>query len=136
MESREEDAVQVTNAARDIAATLGTELMKLLPALTAKYSINPQSFIIAAVQAAMKVGAGGVSSVAHMDLEESNSLEHDLNAVVDAAIRQKLPSLQLEHDRIWKLASNEGRDDTTLLELAKTFDRIEESLRDYTGVEE
>ena len=69
MNSREEDARQVHEAASEIATALGTELMKILPGLTSKYAINSQSFIVAAVQAAIKVGA----SFSQMSQEVANS---------------------------------------------------------------
>ena len=118
-------------AASEIATALGTELMKILPGLTSKYAINSQSFIVAAVQAAIKVGASGVASVTHLNRDELVALQRDLNAAVFEAIIRKLPSVHEEHDRIWKVASDEGRNATLLVDLSATFDRIEETLEDY-----
>jgi predicted RecB family endonuclease len=128
---REEDARRVYEAATEIAMALGTSLMNLLPELTAKYGMNPQSFIVAAVQAAVKVAVGGVASVTHMNRDESIAFQRELNAAVFDTIRRKLPSLQEEHDRIWQVASDEGRNATLLIELSETFDRIEQTLADY-----
>jgi hypothetical protein len=128
---REEDARNVHEAASEIAMELGTALMKMLPGLTAKYAINPQSFIVASVQAAVKIAAGGVASVAHLNRDELAALQRELNEVVFAAIRRNLPSLQEEHDRIWQVASDEGRNADLLIELSENFDRIEETLADY-----
>jgi hypothetical protein len=105
---REEDARKVHELASEIALELGTALMKLLPELTAKYRINPQSFIVASVQAALKMAANGVASVTHMSRDELLALQRDLNESVCDAIRRNLPDLQEEHDRIWKVASEEG----------------------------
>jgi len=128
---REEDARRVHQAASEIAGELGTTLMKMLPVLTAKHAINPQSFIVAAVQAALKTAASGVASVTHMSREELLTLQRKLNAAVCEAIRRNLPDLREEHDRIWEVASDEGRNADLLIELSKTFDRIEETLADY-----
>jgi predicted RecB family endonuclease len=128
---REEDTRKVHEAATEIAMSLGTSLMNLLPDLTAKYNINSQSFIVAAVQAAVKVAVGGVASVTHMNRDESIAFQRELNAAVFDTIRRKLPSLQEEHDRIWQVASDEGRNATVLVELSETFDRIEQTLADY-----
>ena len=128
---REEDARKVHELASEIALELGTALMKLLPELTAKYRINPQSFIVASVQAALKMAASGVASVTHMSRDELLALQRDLNESVCDAIRRNLPDLQEEHDRIWKVASDEGRNSDLLIELSKTFDRIEETLADF-----
>ena len=128
---REEDAHKVHEAASEIALVLGTALMKLLPELTAKYGINPQSFVVASVQAALKTAASGIASVTHMSRDELLALQRDLNGMVCDAIRRNLPDLHEEHDRIWKIASDEGRNADLLVELSKTFDRIEETLADY-----
>jgi hypothetical protein len=128
---REEDARKVHEAAIEIAMELGTVLMKMLPGLTAKYAINPQSFIVASVQAAIKIAAGGVASVAHLNRDELGTLQRELNEVVFVAIRRNIPSLQEEHDRIWKVASDEGRNADLLIQLSENFDRIEETLADY-----
>ena len=128
---REEDARKVHEAATEIAMELGTELMKMLSGLTGKYAINPQSFIVASVQAAVKIAAGGVASVAHLNREELAALQRELNGVVFAAILRNLPDLREEHDRIWKVASDEGRNADLLIELSENFDRIEETLADY-----
>jgi hypothetical protein len=128
---REEDARKVHEAAIEIAMELGTALMKMLPDLTAKYAINPQSFIVASVQAAVKIAAGGVASVAHLNRDELAALQRELNDVVFAAILRNLPDLREEHDRIWKVASDEGRNADLLVELSENFDRIEETLADY-----
>jgi predicted RecB family endonuclease len=128
---REEDACKVHEAATEIAMALGTSLMNMLPDLTAKYNINSQSFIVAAVQSAVKVAVGGVASVTHMNRDESIAFQRELNAAVFDTIRRKLPSLQEEHDRIWQVASDEGRNATVLVELSETFDRIEQTLADY-----
>jgi predicted RecB family endonuclease len=128
---REDDARKVYEAATEIAMALGTSLMNMLPDLTAKYEMNPQSFIVAAVQSAVKVAVGGVASVTHMNRDESIAFQRELNAAVFVTIRRKLPSLQEEHDRIWQVASDEGRNATVLVELSETFDRIEQTLADY-----
>ena len=128
---REEDAHKVHEAASEIALVLGTALMKLLPELTAKYGITPQSFIVAAAQAALKTAASGVASVTHMSREELLALQGDLNATVRDAIRRNLPDLQEEHDHVWKVASDEGKNADLLIQLSKTFDRIEETLADF-----
>jgi hypothetical protein len=128
---REDDARKVHEAASEIAMELGTVLMNLLPGLTAKYTINPQSFIVASVQAAIKIAASGVASVAHLHREELATVQRELNDVVFAAIRRNLPGLQEEHDRIWKVASDEGRNADLLMQLSENFDRIEETLADY-----
>jgi hypothetical protein len=128
---REEDARKVHEAATEIAMALGTELMKMLPGLTGKYAINPQSFIVASVQAVVKIAAGGVASVAHLNRDELAALQRELNEVVFAAILRNLPGLREEHDRIWKVASDEGRNADLLIELSATFDRIEQTLADY-----
>jgi hypothetical protein len=128
---REEDARKVHEVATEIAMELGTALMKMLPGLTAKYAINPQSFIVASIQAAIKIAAGGVASVAHLNRDELAALQRELNEEVFVAIRRHLPSLQEEHDRIWKVASDEGRNADLLIELSANFDRIEETLADY-----
>ena len=128
---REVDARNVHEAANEIATELGTALMTMLPGLTARYAINPQSFIVASVQAAIKIAAGGVASVAHLNRDELAALQRELNEVVFAAIRRNLPSLREEHDRIWKVASDEGRNADLLIELSENFDRIEETLADY-----
>ena len=124
---------KVHEAASEIAMTLGTELMKMLPGLTAKYAINSQSFIVAAVQAAVKVGASGVSSVTRMKRDELVALQRDLKGTcaVSKAISGKLPALHVEHDQIWQVASDEGRNAALLVDLSETFDRIEETLEDY-----
>lgn len=128
---RAEDARKVNEAASEIAMELGTVLMKMLPTLTAKFTINPQSFIVASVQAAIKISAGGVASVAHLNRDELATLQRELNEVVFAAIRRNLPSLREEHDRIWQVASDEGRNADLLMQLSENFDRIEETLTDY-----
>ena len=66
-----------------------------------------------------------------MKPHELVALQLDLNAVVFEVIRRELPSLREEHDRIWKVASDEGKNAALLLDLSKTFDRIEETLEDY-----
>ena len=128
---REEDAHKVHEAASEIALVLGTALMKLLPELRAKYGINPQSFVVASVQAALKTAASGIASITHMSRDELLALQRDLNGIVCDAIRRNLPDLHEEHDQIWKIASEEGRNADLLIELSKTFDRIEETLADY-----
>ena len=128
---REEDARKVHEAASEIALVLGTALMKLLPELRAKYGINPQSFVVASVQAALKTAASGIASITHMSRDELLALQRDLNGIVCDAIRRNLPDLHEEHDQIWKIASEEGRNADLLIELSKTFDRIEETLADY-----
>ena len=128
---REEDARKVHEAATEIAMALGTSLMNMLPDLTAKSRMNPQSFIVAAVQSAVKVAVGGVASVTHMNRDESIAFQRELNAAVFDTIRRKLPSLHEEHDRIWQVASDEGRNATIRVELSETFDRIEQTLADF-----
>jgi hypothetical protein len=131
MDSREENAHKVHDAASEIATVLGANLMNLLPGITSKYAINSPSFIVAAVQAAVKVAASGTASVTHMEYRDSLAMQRDLNAVIHEAISSQLPHLREEHNQIWQVASDEGRNSALLIELSKTFSRIEETLGDY-----